>query len=135
MEKIHDNIVKLRALTETLKFAQTIRTPEAPQTIHFDVTEGTGYGVGLYSEDDNISVMRCYFSKGTKYPEHHHPEWEFVLVYKGELHLIVDGKKRILPEKGFYYLNPGQRHSGYFPQETKLICLTIPRSEDFPRGG
>lgn len=128
------NLIELKKLTKTLNFTQIVREGGEPEIKELKMEKGTSYMVGLYKADF-MAVARNYASMGCEFPEHKHDEWELLVVYKGEMHLSVEGKKRIIKEKEFYYLTPGTKHGGYFPKETWFLAITMPANESWPKGG
>ena len=128
------NLIKLKVLTEALKFKEIVREQVGGEIIELEMAAGTSYMVGLY-KNDILAVARNYASAGCKFPEHNHGEWELLLIYSGEMHLNTKGKTRILKPKQFYYLNPGEDHSAYFPVETWFLAITMPASGSWPKGG
>jgi quercetin dioxygenase-like cupin family protein len=128
------NLIKLKKLTEALDFSQIVRPGVEPEIKELKMDKGTSYMVGLYKAQC-MAVARNYASAGCEFPEHVHDEWELLVVYQGEMHLIVEGKERIIKEKEFYYLMPGTRHGGYFPKETWFLAITMPANENWPEGG
>ena len=129
-----DNIIKLKELTKTLDFAEMINHPLGVNIEEFDLEQGTSFMVGLFHRPV-MAVARVFSSAGTIFPAHKHDEWELVVVYQGEIHLEVEGKKIVLKEKQFHYLNPGQSHSAFYPVDSWVLCITKPASDDFPKGG
>ena len=129
-----ENLIKLKVLTESLRFKDIVRGNAAGEIIELDMIKGTSYMVGLY-KNTIMAVARNYASAGCEFPEHNHEEWELLLIYEGEMHLKTGGKTRILKPKQFYYLNPGEDHSAYFPEETWFLAITMPASGSWPEGG
>jgi quercetin dioxygenase-like cupin family protein len=134
-DQVPTEIHKLRALTEALPFANLVRhDPMATHIKELELEKGTSYMVGLY-KTEKMAVSRVYSSAGCEFPAHAHSEWELLLVYKGELHLKFKDETVKLKEKEFYYVEPGIAHGGYYPEESWVLCITMPASPDFPDGG
>lgn len=133
-EMVDDNLVVLKKLTESLKFEDIVYENKPPETIELEMDSGTSYMVGLF-KNEIVAVARNYASAGCQFPEHDHEQWELLIVYSGEMHLAIGGKKRILKPKNFYYMNPGDVHSAYFPKETWFLAITMPAADSWPEGG
>jgi len=111
------------------------------------VDSGTFIGFGLHKEPV-VAVQRVFMSKGTKIPEHNHPEKEYCIVYVGAFELykqpsfgfLKDGKStrdmkkpnRVVGVGDGVYFPPNEPHGGIMLEDTWIIGITIPASEEYP---
>lgn len=129
--KSSEGIRQLKVMTKAMDFSEISKN--FGKTVEMKMDKGTSYMVGLMKEDV-IAVARNFASKGALFPEHQHEEWEMLVVYKGVMELLVDGKLKVLNEKDFYYLLPRTRHSAKFTEECHFLAITIPGAKAWPDG-
>ncbi|MBT7082598.1 MAG: cupin domain-containing protein [Chloroflexi bacterium] len=103
------------------------------QVVDYDMVRGMAVAWGLHAEE-GVSVARTKFAPDSEFPEHSHEEREFVLVYEGELTLIVEGKPHVVGVGESFTICPGQTHSATNTVLTKVIAITIPASPGYPEG-
>jgi len=100
--------------------------------IEYKMNEGDCFAWFIHRSGNEVAVHRWFNSKGTKFPEHIHPEKEYIVIYKGIMELIKNGEKHILEVGDFVYNEPLIIHSAFFPEDCKYITVTIPPSKEFP---
>ncbi len=138
-----ENLRRLKELTPRLGM-----TNPGSDYIEYNTEDnGEFIGFGLF-KIPTIAVQRVFMSKGTKIPEHAHPEREYCIVYKGKFELynppsfgcLIDGestrdtgkdKKIFGPGDGAYF-QPNELHGGTMLEDTWIISITIPASEVYP---
>ena len=129
IEETPQNLIELKRITSSLSFSRFAK--QHGSTVEFDMTEGVGYMVGIMQKEQ-IAVAKNICGKDALFPQHAHEVWELLVVYKGTMHLTVDGEIKILNEKDFYYLNPGTPHSAYFPIDCEFLAITMPSADEWP---
>lgn len=128
------NMKILEELTSELPHVTPMRH-EGAQTggwQEYRMIKGRSKARNLLSIPGKISVAQWWNSEDSDFPEHAHEEKEFVLVFEGEMHLFVEGKKYVLLPGNSRYIGPGMRHNAHFPVGTNYIACTVPDSEDWP---
>ena len=88
----------------------------------------------IHRSGNDIAVHRWFNSKGTIFPEHTHPEKEFIVIYKGIMDITKNGETQRLVVGDYIYNEPLTIHSAYFPEDCKYITVTIPPAKEFPNG-
>lgn len=100
----------------------------------YKMEEGTCFAWDLYTDPDgSFQVTKWANSKGSRFPQHLHPEVECVVVLKGQILMrYSDGTEVIIkPSKGVCNL-PNKKHEAYFPEDTEYLTFMVPASEDYP---
>lgn len=123
----------LRELEQTLERLTPFENLAKAHASHVEVKaqNGTIFMFGLL-KNETIAVADVYITKDTSMSRHSHPEDEFFLLYQGRMDLTINGKKKILRTSECAHMPSNQPHSAFWPEETRLIAVTIPGSKDFP---
>lgn len=132
-----ENLKKLKKITPRLN--ELVLDRGNPKGfIEYKVNNGTCLGFPLYKIDD-ISIQRAFLTKDTKFPIHvHDNEVEILVIYKGKgLAKIYDDNGGIKEERtigiGDLIRIPKEvNHSWEMLEDTWVIGITIPASEDYP---
>lgn len=122
----------LKVVDRRLDFAEFVTPTDDPSIILLDSEVGHIVSYGLYRSEGEISVARTTFTKGSHFPNHTHDQCEVFVIYKGYLEVTVEGKRVDKKGRRIYYVMPGQKHEVTATEDTKVIVITIPHSEEFP---
>jgi quercetin dioxygenase-like cupin family protein len=126
-----ESLERLKILTDNLPaFPETVE--DAPGFKEYETVTGTSLGWDLLNIPE-ISAAKWFNSKDTIFPEHHHPQKEWLVVYKGEMILEFNGKVTRLKPGEFAFIPPDTVHSATFSSDCWYLAITIPESEDWPR--
>jgi mannose-6-phosphate isomerase-like protein (cupin superfamily) len=134
-------IDQLRKLTETLSSPRVTPIPfsaivsqnrEDNSVIEIDKgKDGKIVMTGLLKTKD-IAVSHVIATANSWVEPHNHDEWECFIIYRGVMVLDVDGKYVELGVGDMYKIGPNISHDASWPEETEMICITIPASNSFP---
>ena len=83
-------------------------------------------------KNDLVADCRGIVKKDTTLAAHVHKEKEFFIMYKGVMHLFVEGETILLKAGDSYYIDPEKVHSAYWPEDSEFIAITIPAAKEFP---
>ena len=101
----------------------------------YKMDEGECFSWFIHRSGNDIAVHRWFITKGTKFPEHTHPEKEWLIVYGGVMELFLeDGTKITLNKGDSYYVLPNMKHWSTYPENCKFLTITIPPAKEFPHG-
>ena len=128
---MHDNIKKLRKLTNNLPDFANIVKLRRGKTIDFKVETGKANLVSLMNMKE-ISIARGFCTTGTIFPEHVHKEKEFIIIVKGKCEQNVNDMMTILEPGDFIYIPPNAVHYGTCLEDIEYISFTIPASLEYP---
>jgi len=124
------NLAKLRELTPRL-------VPFPPMTkdsAGFEVIEGKCLSWFLWQYKDRIKINDFWLAKGTDFPAHQHKEEEWATVYKGKAIFRKQGREIVMREGDFEYTPAGILHSAYFPEECRVLVISMPPTKEYPNG-
>lgn len=123
---------ELRELTSRL-----IEFPEEIEVMgerhEYAAIDGVSFAWNLKNVPGEISVADWFNSDGCKFPMHSHKEREWVIVYKGVMHLFIGGHKITLEPGDGYYIPPNEPHTARFSADTRYLAITIPDCADWPK--
>lgn len=120
----------LRELTESLSWKPCQES--AKSYIEVDTVEGHSFLFNAYN-DGLVAVSRVFMSAGTRYAPHAHDQIEHLIVYKGCMHITIDGVVHTIEEGECFTMRPGTEHSSYVEVDTWSIAITIPAAHEFPK--
>jgi quercetin dioxygenase-like cupin family protein len=106
-------------------------TEMADNRVRYQLAVGDCDGVGLMS-DDGVGVQRAVMTAGAVFPEHVHEEYECLVVYRGELRVVMSGVSTIVTAPGVACIPAGVAHLVIAPVETHMIATTIPIAPGYP---
>jgi len=103
---------------------------------------GESSAIGMISIP-NVAVADVYVSENSMSPVHAHEEREWFIVYEGNLTVIVDEKiegthynsvktEYELNAGDYFFVEAGVKHSVGSVNGSRLIAISVPRSEVFP---
>ena len=128
-------IEDLKKLTEELPAVPKLEdlvSMSSPAVIEYEVEKGMSMAHSLLSKPD-VGVMDLFLSKGTEFPTHQHlDEQEWGMIYKGSVEMEMDGDTKILTVGDFVWIKKGSVHSGVALEDTKMIAISIPRTDGYP---
>ena len=124
------NLEKLRLLTSNLPNSLPSWEMESKTKVTLEQGKGTLYNLLNIGE---IAVVQSILAPGTIYPPHSHLEYEYAIVYKGSLVIVMKEKEILLRKGDFIKIDPGVTHSAYSEEGAETIAITIPASKDFPK--
>jgi unsaturated pyranuronate lyase len=87
--------------------------------------------IGYYAHGDKLTFGYVELEKGSRVPDHEHPQEQITYIIEGQLDLVIDGKSCSLTT-GMYYVIPSNcKHSAVAITECKLIDAFSPVREDY----
>jgi quercetin dioxygenase-like cupin family protein len=98
----------------------------------YKMDQGECFAWFIHRSGNDVAVHRWFNSKGSVFPEHSHPEKEWIIVYRGVMEISQDGTTRRLEAGDYSYSEPFVRHGAYFPEECRYLTVTIPPAKEFP---
>jgi len=117
---------------ESPSLESLVRTSKRDGFVEYDVSEGTGFGNGLFAADE-VAVQRAFFSAGTVLAEHSHSETEVLVSYRGRFRLVMgDGSEREYVPGEVALILPGMAHSVVALDDWWVIGITVPGSSGYP---
>lgn len=132
------DLQKLQVLTEEVKKAvprlSAVVKTDLGSLVEYDVANGECFSLSLYSCAE-ISVNRCFFSGGVRFPSHAHDETEWFILYKGRVIISVEGRSDVELRPGdSLVVPPGVKHSAIVPENSWMLIAAVPASEGFASG-
>jgi len=127
------NLEMLEEMTNSLPTLEELVNSCPSEEILCEGGTSLGTGIGLFKIPE-IMVQRARLSPGS-FPEHFHKEHVWIICYKGEAVISIDGEMRNFGPKSWAYLEPNVPHSIEVKKDLFLIYITIPASEGFPNDG
>ena len=133
--KISESLVRLQGLTKCLTVPLSdnvyIRSGEYHPWVEYQVSEGTAIGIRVFANAE-VTIQRCFLSKGTEFPCHQHAEHEHLRILSGAWEYREDGRTiTLLPGDGIYVV-PETPHSGAALENTWILGISIPPMEGYP---
>lgn len=126
------NLERLRELTPQLPTLGTMVTDSGESWNEIQAGGGTVFMFGLHKES-GIAVARAFLSAGSIVEEHEHPkETEWLIVYAGQMEIVVAGESKIIQECEAICIKPSKPHVAKFPVDTWMLAITIPAAEGYP---
>lgn len=101
------------------------------------ILDGVVHLHGLLNKTGNIAVSDLEGKAGTTMGEYTvFPKEEMAvgIVYEGKIVVEIKGKKTEVSRGGLIHIEPNVKHKGYFAEDSKMIVVTIPPSDGFPKG-
>ncbi|RQG99422.1 cupin domain-containing protein [Natrarchaeobius oligotrophus] len=80
-----------------------------------DLSEQTisdGFHVTRIGQNDLMSIQRWVCDPGGSFPEHSHPHQQIGYVYKGEMHVSIEGEQYVLGPGDTYLVDGNEVHAG-----------------------
>ena len=127
MIHLGDNLKELEEIVNKLNVLDAHNN----EVIYESKNDGTIIGLGLF-KDKYIAVQRAFISKGTISTLHDHKETEYLIVYKGKVEMEVSGLTYVLGVEDRIRIKSHLPHTCEALEDTWLIAITIPASEEFP---
>lgn len=103
----------------------------ANNRVRYQLAVGTCDGVGLMSAD-GVGVQCAVMTAGAVFPEHMHDEYECLVVYRGELRVVMSEASTTVTAPGAIGIPAGVTHMVIAPVETHMIAITIPIAPGYP---
>lgn len=117
-------------LVKTLKDL-TIKGGDGIKT--YQLEGGIAYSKLLLGDSD-VSVAKTFIPISTIFSTHNHPDsYEYIIIIEGCLELSIDNKKIILEKYDSIKIKQGEPHSAFTRSDTKIVAITIPPDEGFPK--
>ena len=95
------------------------------------MTYGTSFSWDLLNRPE-ISCAHWFSSQGSKFPEHIHEGTEWIIVFKGSMHLAIGGDTEILAVGSLRIIEPSVSHSFNFLEDCHYLAIVIPKTSDWP---
>jgi quercetin dioxygenase-like cupin family protein len=129
---IENNIEKLREISENVfKFSEMSHLKG--DSVVYDTITGSCIGFRLM-HTPLVAVQYAEMSKDSDLICHSHEEVEYLIVYKGALEIEIGGITKILLPGSSIELPPRTPHHVKSETGCKMIAITIPASEYYPKG-
>jgi quercetin dioxygenase-like cupin family protein len=123
---------ELRQMTNDLPGLQALVLQKSESVIEYECEDGVCIGIGLFKSKD-VAIQRTFLSKGAVFPEHKHVnEVEFLLIYTGALEVRKLGKLDHISTVECVKFKKSEMHSLMALENTWMISITIPGSDDYP---
>ena len=127
------SIEELRKLTHKLPSLKELIQERHNKMVQWETDGGTCIGFTLWDEE-SVSVVRSFLSKGTHFKPHVHPgSNETMIIYKGKMKIRYNNSEQFLAEGDTVILDIEQPHETWALEDTWLIGITVPGSEGYPR--
>lgn len=127
-------LAKLREITDQME-----RSPELEEIIssksYVEVETEIGEPVMIFhlQKDKYVAVCKAICWAGSVLKRHSHPETEVMTVYYGLMVIEYDdGETVTVGEKTVITIPPGKPHRVSFPENCKLIAITMPPAKGYP---
>lgn len=120
------NLKKLREITGRLVCM--------PINVNFaKIKNDTGnlYLMGV-AETKDYTISYIHGEKGTVLGKHHHKEYKFLIMIDGHMEIEMDGKTHVLKRGDVVRVVPLVEHDGRYKEDSFLLLITIPSSDEFP---
>jgi len=132
---MEDSLTKLKELTPQLpdisEVGFYIKHINNSNRVAYVVKGGFVITEALFNIPE-IAIAKGSAPKGLKFPEHDHPEKEYILIYKGSVLLVMNGKEHVLEVGDIGITEPDIPHSLVALEYTEYIVIVIPSSKDYP---
>jgi len=92
---------------------------------------GTTLGIALY-KDINVAVIKAMMNINSSLEAHVHNVHEIIIVYEGLLHFVTDTVEIDIGPNEIIHFKPGEKHSVFAKENTKMIGITIPSAMEYP---
>jgi len=127
---------KLRELTDNLPtFPGYIEDKSYAGYKEYKMEKGECFAWFIHRSGNDVAVHRWFNSKDSIFPEHVHPEKEWIIVYKGSMDIIKKGEVIHLNTGELIFNEPNVPHSARFPEECRYLTIMIPPSKEYPNVG
>ena len=128
-----ENIKKLRELTESLPPAGPLTfSPITGATYVPDALSGSPTVIAVV-KTDKIGIVIGIGGPGTVLARHQHKdEHQWVGVVTGQMHVEINGDKKVYNEKEFIYIPPGTPHTLSCIVYTEVWAVTMPPDPGWP---
>lgn len=127
------NIKRIEELSERLNFRHFIHSSN---TNELEMSTRHGVPILLRSllKRQNVDCVEVIAESGTVSEVHTHAEVEIVIPYEGFMEFYMGDSVFNIEAGQCMYIPKNIPHSAKFPSadRTKMICITVPHSPDFP---
>lgn len=129
----YKNLARLTELSnEAVPFITTLEyTEENLDEIKFKFCKGSGVGIGIFKEEVT-AILKAVITKGSIHQSHFHNEKEIFIILSGQIELTSDTIISYLKKGDMFILEPEVPHTVSYLEDTEMLVITIPASEDFP---
>jgi quercetin dioxygenase-like cupin family protein len=119
------NLSRIRELTEFVKMRG--------EKVHYDLEQGSCEGVNLMN-DGEVAVQYAVLAPDTVFPLHtHHDSKEILICIEGKFENIKGEIKTIALYSDIIEIRKGESHHVYTKDGCKIIGITIPANEGYPK--
>lgn len=129
MDRVSENIQKLREIVDRLP-AYPVNHKSIGSCFEVDMEKGSCFGWDLLNCSD-ITVSKFFNSKGSIFPNHHHDVREWVIVFKGQMDLIIGDDRQYLGPGSYAFIAPNVVHKAEFGEDCSYLAITIPQTKDW----
>lgn len=132
------SIQKLKELTETLPklpLLEELVERHSKEYAEFSVDEG-GPIISLNCyKSSSVAIVRVFAEQHTKMKFHTQAEYEYILVYQGQIQVTFEsGEVFKLKKSDFLSIPPNMGHRAEWLENSWFIAITIPAAEGYPDG-
>jgi len=124
-------VKRMKAITRKVANYREIVTSDNPGFQTLDAGGRAAVSRFLY-ESKRASVAKFYGEKGSSFPEHEHNEAEIFVLTGGHIKIDIEGKPYELKDIGVLHMAPNTPHQVTCLEDTHMLCVAVPPSEDFP---
>jgi len=117
--------------SKNITMLETIIKADSGDAVSYETEEGEIIGHPLLKTDE-IAIQRAVANKGAKIIEHPHNEMEILVVITGRMIVKFGSMEKELTAGEVAYVPPDTMHHVIAIEETDMIGITIPASEDYP---
>ena len=125
---LFENMQRLRELTEHVEpYVKTVSKDKQ----EFKWESGGGHIETLYKSKD-CSVAIAHVDKQSVHQFHFHEQREIIGILSGEAVVYLDDKVIEVKKYQVIVVEPFQKHQLFYPEDTTVLVMTLPATEDFP---
>lgn len=132
-EVLAANLEKIRQFIKVWPFEDTIKT-ENGKAIFDWTTTGAGHAEGrAVFNDGSCAILLLEAVADSIHIAHTHKTTEILIVLNGAIKIITAAKEITLLKHGSYTLIPYEVHEVHYLTDSRLVVLTVPADESFPK--
>ena len=129
-KELKETLKHLKKLSEiVVPFRETIQEKEI-----VDDENGLVAEMRYIYKNGDSSIVQVYIEKGFLHKCHFHQELEVLILLRGRMvRIMPEGEDDI--EIGInkpVIIQPYEEHTFYYPEESKVLAITVPASNHFP---
>ena len=129
----YKNLERLSELTkDSVPFFTTLEPFENDlDKVKFKFCKGSGIGIGIFKEEVT-AILKASVTKGSVHQSHFHNEREIFIILSGHIEVSSNSSIIYLKKGDMFVLEPEVPHTVSYLEDTEMLVISIPASEDFP---